>query len=579
MTGETFHYYRGRVALHAALRALRTVPGDEVVVQAYTCAAVVEPLLRLGLRPVYVDIDAATYTMDPDRLRAALTPRTRAVIVQHTFGNPADLAAIAAICGPAGVPVVEDCAHVTEPDERGPVGGTGVAAFYSFEWGKPVIAGVGGSLVVHDPDLAAAVRADQAEYVAPPMPREAVMSAQFLAHRAASRLGVTWRLRALYRRLARLGLVVGSYQADPDASPEYRWRMTRSVRRRLPGRLRRARLGLPRRRAIAARYREELPRLGFAVPPDGGTVPLRVPVAVADKARALSVAAERRVEVGDWFTTPVHPLSGDALAAVGYREGSCPRAEWAAAHVITFPVREDTTPDDVEATIRLLTGTPSPEAPGAQDVRVVGPPFTAGQLRAVAEMHATEVAHGFLSSLGVPVLQMLYRHVASSPHCALFLAEAGGRPIGYICGSRDTSALIRDFLRRRWWAAGPAMLPRLLTPRRIFRALETLRYPHTATDGDLPAAEIMNFVVRPASRGSGVAELLFDRLMDWFAGQGETAVKVVTGERQQRAHGFYDKRGAELRGHLVIHRGQSSRVYRYDLQHRGKTPLKGTLAG
>ena len=105
------HYYRGRVALHAILRGLGARAGDEVVLAAYTCAAVVEPLRRLGVRPVYVDIDRRTCTMDLSLLPAALTARTRAVIVQHTFGVPVDLKRALAVTEPAGVPLVEDCAH------------------------------------------------------------------------------------------------------------------------------------------------------------------------------------------------------------------------------------------------------------------------------------------------------------------------------------------------------------------------------------------------------------------------------------------------------------------------------------
>ncbi|XVV08164.1 GNAT family N-acetyltransferase [Actinoplanes sp. CA-131856] len=561
-----FLFYRGRVALHAILRGLGVSPGDEVIVQAYTCAAVIEPLQRLQAVPVYVDIDRATYTMNLDLLADAITDRTRAIVVQHTFGTPVDLERVLSIAG--DLPVVEDCAHLTEPAERGPVGATGVAAFYSYEWGKPVVAGVGGKAVVNDERLAATMAEQYEAYTPPPSRREAVMTAQFLAHRMATGLGVTWRLRALYRRLSKLGLVVGSYAADVAASPEYDWRMTRSVRRRLPRRTAEARKAITRRTTVAARYRAGVTRLGFDVPTPL-MPPLRVPVAVADKRGLLDAAARKRLEVGDWFATPVHPLTGEALEAAGYRPGSCPNAEWAAEHVVSFPVRADVDPHDVECGIDLLgaiAGTPSTE----DGPRILAGPFSDAQIRAVAEMHATEVAHGFLSSLGVPALEVLYRHVAASRHCALFLAVDGGRPVGYICGSLDTSALVREFVRRRWWVAAPALLPRLLRPGRIFRAIETLRYAQS--DGDLPKAEVINFVVRPPARGAGLAPQLFERLMQWFSEHGETAVKMVTGEQQRRAHGFYRKVGAELHGHTSIHSGTASRVYLYRTALREQNP-------
>ncbi|GIE97306.1 GNAT family N-acetyltransferase [Paractinoplanes rishiriensis] len=559
MRPVTFHYYRGRVALHAILRGLGVAPGDEVVVQAYTCAAVVEPLRRLGVTPVFVDIDPLTYGLDAGKLAAALTGRTRAVIVQHTFGIPVDMAAVTAVAGPAGVPVIEDCAHVT-----GPVTVRGVAAFFSYEWGKPIVAGVGGTAVVADPDLAATMRRQYARYREPPLRRELIMQAQYTAHRTVSRLGVTWRLRDLYRKLAGLGLVVGSYAADPGDSPEYAWRMTRTVRWRLGRRTAEARKQIARRTDLTHRYRAGLEQLSLLTPPPTGAPLLRMPVPVTDKAGIVKAAARQRIEVGDWFTTPVHPLSGEALAAAGYTEGTCPNAEWAANHVISFPIRAGVRDADADRGVGLLADWMG-EASGLPRIRIRGGPFTDEQVRAVARMHATEVAQGFLSSLGVPALELLYRHVAASKYCAMFVAERGNEPVGYICGTRDTAALYREFVLHRWWVAVPALAPKLLRPSRIARTIETLRYPRAAMPADLPRAEVINFVVHPDCRGLGVAQALFRQLTRWFADQGETAVKIVTGEQQGRAHGFYEKSGAALVGRTSVHRGVPSRIYRYGL--------------
>ena len=84
-----FSYYRGRVAQAALLRALGIGQGDHVAIQAFTCLAVPEGVLATGAEPVYIDIEANGSTCQQNR-RARLTPGTRAVIVQHTFGIPAD---------------------------------------------------------------------------------------------------------------------------------------------------------------------------------------------------------------------------------------------------------------------------------------------------------------------------------------------------------------------------------------------------------------------------------------------------------------------------------------------------------
>ncbi|MEU4692644.1 GNAT family N-acetyltransferase [Actinoplanes sp. NPDC023714] len=198
--------------------------------------------------------------------------------------------------------------------------------------------------------------------------------------------------------------------------------------------------------------------------------------------------------------------------------------------------------------------------------RISGGPFTEQQVAAIARMHVDEVPDGFLSSLGEPVLRLLYRHAAASRLSAVLLAEDAdtGEPLGYICGAVDTSALFAEFARRRWAAAVPMIVPRLMHPARAWRMVETLTYP-AAPEGALPRAEILNFVVRPAMRGRGVAARLFEHLMRWYADRGVPAVKIVTGEEQRRAHGFYERAGSVLHGRTAIHRGTQSRIYVHKL--------------
>jgi GNAT superfamily N-acetyltransferase len=211
-----------------------------------------------------------------------------------------------------------------------------------------------------------------------------------------------------------------------------------------------------------------------------------------------------------------------------------------------------------------LDAAPAP-VPSEGEIRITDGPLDRRQIAAVARMHRDGVSEGFLSTLGEPALRLLYRHVATSRHCKVFLALApGGETIGYIAGCRDTSALFREFALRRWPSAARVLLPRLLSPARIRRAAETLRYPSSAPAG-LPKAELINVVIQPAWRGRGIAEQLLAKLMDWFAEQGETAVKAVSGDQLTGAHRFYEKSGAKLSGHTSVHRGVGSRVYVYSV--------------
>jgi dTDP-4-amino-4,6-dideoxygalactose transaminase len=123
----------GTDALHVALRAYGVGPGDEVVTVANTFIATGEAILLAGARPVFVDVDPATHTMDASRLEAAITPRTKAVLPVHLYGHPADATAIGEIAQRHGVPVLEDAAQAHGAEWRGRrAGSLGHAACFSF---------------------------------------------------------------------------------------------------------------------------------------------------------------------------------------------------------------------------------------------------------------------------------------------------------------------------------------------------------------------------------------------------------------------------------------------------------------
>ncbi|MFA6126670.1 MAG: DegT/DnrJ/EryC1/StrS family aminotransferase [Bacteroidales bacterium] len=151
----------GTDALQVALMALDLKPGDEVITANFTFISTVEVLVLLKLKPVLVDVDPLTFNIDPDKIEQAVTPRTRAIIPVHLFGQPADMHRIQKIAGEHGLFVIEDNAqslgsYYIDSDGKSKMAGTiGTSGTTSFFPTKPLACyGDGGALMTSDPYLA-----------------------------------------------------------------------------------------------------------------------------------------------------------------------------------------------------------------------------------------------------------------------------------------------------------------------------------------------------------------------------------------------------------------------------------------
>lgn len=171
----------GRMAFYYILKALHLPAGSEIVFPALTFWVIPEIARVLGLKPVFVDVDPATYNMDPQSLAQSITPQTRAVVPTHLYGLPCDMGPILEIAGRHNLRVIEDCAHALCALYQGrPVGTFGDAAFFSFQTLKPLNTYGGGMAVVGDSRLAAEVRR---LVEAEPWPTEAEVEKRLLVGR------------------------------------------------------------------------------------------------------------------------------------------------------------------------------------------------------------------------------------------------------------------------------------------------------------------------------------------------------------------------------------------------------------
>ena len=150
----------GTSALHLALLAAGVGPGDEVITVPFTFVATAAAVWYTGAKPVFVDVDPESYCMESARIEEAITPRTKAILPVHLYGQAADMDAISAIARRHGLPVIEDAAQAHGAEYRGRrCGSIGEMGCFSFYPGKNLGAyGEGGMVTTNNPELARQVR-------------------------------------------------------------------------------------------------------------------------------------------------------------------------------------------------------------------------------------------------------------------------------------------------------------------------------------------------------------------------------------------------------------------------------------
>lgn len=304
----------GTDALLASLMCLGIGPGDEVITTPFTFFASAGVIWRLRARPVFVDIDPRDFNMDPEALRAAITPRTRAIIPIHLFGQACDFDAIAAAAG--DIPIVEDCCQSIGTTYKGrATGGLGTFGCFSFFPTKNLGAFGDGGLVTTDDEALAERMVDM---------RVHGMRPRYVHHF----VGGNFRLAALQAAILRVKLP------------------------RLDG-------WIARRRAGAAHYRRLLDDAGLS-----GYV--RPPEDIPDRGHTYHqyvVRAERRDALREhltrqglgtevYYPIPLHLQR--CFAELGYREGSFPVSELACREVLALPIFPEVRPDERERLVEAM---------------------------------------------------------------------------------------------------------------------------------------------------------------------------------------------------------------------------------
>jgi dTDP-4-amino-4,6-dideoxygalactose transaminase len=338
----------GRSALYLLLKSAGIGKGDEVLVQAFTCVGAVEPILWLGASPVYADIEKKTFNIDPMDSKKKITKKTKAIIVQHTFGIPADIDKLDKIASNNKLLLIEDCAHSLGAKlNGGKVGTFGDAAFFSFGRDKVVSSVFGGAAVVHRPDKFENIDKLYKDIKEPTR----TWTFKQLLHPIAS-----WIILPIYRLqigkillflLQKLGLL-----SKPYSSIEYGGGMPKNYPGKLSPAL--AKLALnqlnklerfnKKRRKIASKYGKV----------KKGAIYLRYPILVDKPKRFYKNARKKGIILGRWYSNIIDPIGAD-FGKFNYKIGTCPIAEESAKKIINLPTYPRMSEEEITKAVRFIS--------------------------------------------------------------------------------------------------------------------------------------------------------------------------------------------------------------------------------
>jgi len=308
----------GTDALLVALMALNVGPGDEVIVPTFTFFATAGTVARLGARPVFCDIDPTTYNIDPAQVARLITPRTKALIPVHLYGQLADMRSLLAVTTPRSVPVIEDAAQaIGAHDAEGRLAGSfGLCGALSFYPTKNLGAlGDAGALVTNDDPLLELCR------------KLRIHGSGYTYYH--ERVGGNFRIDAL--QAAILSIKLRHLEA---------WTRARRTR--------------------AARYTELVAAAGLAPehvrPPqeiNGRHVYHQYVLRARRRDELIAFLKERQIGAGVYYPLPLHLQT--CFAGLGHRPGDFPHAEKAAAEVVALPIYPELTDAQQQAVVHALT--------------------------------------------------------------------------------------------------------------------------------------------------------------------------------------------------------------------------------
>ena len=346
----------GRSALYYALKSLGVKPEDEILVQAYTCVVVSNAINWTGAKPIYVDIDD-NFNMDYRDLEKKISPKSKILIIQHTFGQPANLEKLLEIAQKYNLKVIEDCAHSLGARHNKKLTGTfGDIGMFSFGSDKNVSCVRGGALITNDPQINS--RLIEFKDRLPLTNR--IKTIQHLAHFPIFFIGKNFyslKIGKWLFWLAKKTNLINKIIYSPEKLGKqilfYPAILSNSLAQILLDQLEKLDEINKQRQAVAKVYDYKISNTSAGKPIwNDESVWLRYTLRVEDPKKWHKKAKQTNIILGNWYDTVIAPRD-IKWEVTGYVFGSCPNAEKLSAQSINLPTDQNLTKEDIKRILDL----------------------------------------------------------------------------------------------------------------------------------------------------------------------------------------------------------------------------------
>lgn len=341
---QIFCYWKGRVALYTALKAIGVKEKDEVILPAFTCVVVPNAIIYLGAKPVYVDIDKESLNTTLSNIQAATTVKTKCILIQNTFGLSSEVDEIVAFAKSKGIVTIEDCTHgFGGTYQNRPNGVRSDFAFFSTQWNKPFSTGVGGFLLVNNLDYLKSVNEVNKLLIKPGFKKSIILKMLISFKKAFLGDRTYWFFLKLYRFLSKMGLVVGSSSGSEISSTvmddNYFMGATKvqfSEGLRALNHLDELMLLRKKNAAIYSSFLKSNGKIYVKEIFNENHSFLKYPILIKDRVSFLAKAEKASVRLGDWFLSPIHPVESEFEKWFLDPE-NFPNAAYVSKHVLNLP--------------------------------------------------------------------------------------------------------------------------------------------------------------------------------------------------------------------------------------------------